>query len=221
MISLAATTSVGGVDGGAGPTGPTGPAGPAGPTGPTGPAGSAGAVGATGATGPAGSAGATGPTGPTGVGATGATGPSGAAGPTGPTGATGPSAIILEWGNNALGTSAAKRFMLPGYSTNPASNTIRERVVPFGLTVTGFQVRNSAAGTGTGDYTYSLCTVASDVDTPALSISNLVATSRGSSVSGGNVHFAAGDVMAFSVTAAGTISASPTDTIVSMKCVPD
>lgn len=170
-----------------------------------------------GPTGPTGPTGATGPAGPTG--AMGPTGPTGATGSTGPTGPIGPSAGN-EWGNSAIGTSAAVRYLDVNNSANTATTGIRQRWMAPG-SYSDLRMTNTGPGVGTGTYTYRLCTVVQgspDVATPTSLVLTTNATDRQNSVTlGSPVVFLVPTLVAMQCEAAGTISSSPSNVLVSVS----
>jgi hypothetical protein len=146
-------------------------------------------------------------------GATGATGLQGATGATGPSTGT-----QVVFGANALGTTGT-RYLMPSYTANVASTGVKRLRITKNCTAVRMDITNSAAGTGTGDYTFTLATVVSDVATTTTLTVNLLATARSGSVTA-SVSLTAGQEIAIQTVANGTITASPVDTFATIGLDP-
>lgn len=208
----AATTGATGPTG-QGATGPSGATGPRGLTGYTGPPGNQGPTGMTAATGPTGYTGdtgplGTGPTGPSGVtgpsgGPTGATGPSGTNGTTGATGATGPAQVAnLEFVIDGLGVALTTG--IKGYLKVDFAGTIQEATLLadqsgsvvvdiFKCTYADFDPPTHPA-------------VADKITASAPPTISAAKKSTDSTLTGWTTTFAAGDVLAFNINSATTVT---------------
>jgi Collagen triple helix repeat (20 copies) len=186
------TQGIAGPQGQTGPPGPQGPSGPSGPLGPTGPVGPQGVPGSAGPTGPAG-AGPPGPAGPTGPG-----GSAGPPGPTGPAGADGFTESCINFivdGGGAVITPGVKGYV----------------EIPYACTINRWTLLPDQSGSIIVDVwkdTYAnFPPVVGDVITASAKPTISAATkAQSSTLTGWTTALAAGDILAFNVNSATSIT---------------
>ena len=206
-------TGTAGVDGLVGPTGSSGP------TGTTGPTGLQGIVGTTGPTGAAGIDGLQGPTGPTGLqGVTGPTGSTGSQGVTGPTGSTGSQGVTGPTGSSGLngttgptGSNAGRSFGVTVDGSSSAISPGLKGYVTIGFA--GIISRIDIVADQVGSIQFDVWKLNGDIPTIANTITatnyaSLTAAQYASDsiLTGWSKVVAVGDVIAFNVVSASTIT---------------
>jgi hypothetical protein len=117
-----------------------------------------------------------------------------------------------------MGTTGT-RYLVAGNSDGGASTGLRRMRLPHAIRALRIEYTNGSAGTGAGDYTITLCTVASDVATTTTLTLNVLATARNGGASA-VVNLAAGTEIAIQTVVNGTVTASPTNVVVSIGLAP-
>jgi hypothetical protein len=164
--------------------------------------------------GPAGDPGEQGPIGPT--------GPTGPAGADGASGAPGPSWLIC--GINALGTSGTRYLFPSGYVNAVAATNVKRARMPFRGRAVRMMLTNSTAGfssDGTGGYTLTFCTVASDTATATPLTMTRGVLDRTGDVTGDSGVLDQGQEFAIQVTLTGTVTNSPVDSFLTILFEPE